>query len=224
MKWLNACNVQMYNEKEGDNYGVCCVSLEDSNRSSIKHLHPCFVYCATLNSKIMGHSSCALHLWCLSASSEVSPHQQQSRWGPPLPRQSRATSHMFLTHCPVLHHVLIIATTRDVTLERQQAAALRGWSKNCTTLHQDFLFQKTLGVSKMWKSSWRTFWKNVTCQTFLTSVVAFVLFSPKYWSPLFCWLESSSCIIGLSAESSCDEWKCSGTPTLGDRLSCGPVH
>lgn len=35
----------------------------------------------------------------------------------PLPRQSRATSHMFLAGCPALHHVLIIATTRDVTLK-----------------------------------------------------------------------------------------------------------
>ncbi|KAF3849638.1 hypothetical protein F7725_019357 [Dissostichus mawsoni] len=39
--------------------------------------------------------------------------------------QSRATSHMFLTHRLALHHVLIIATTRDQALERQRAAVLR---------------------------------------------------------------------------------------------------
>ncbi|KAK1889193.1 Protein mms22 [Dissostichus eleginoides] len=45
-------------------------------------------------------------------------------------RQSRATSHMFLTHRLALHHVLIIATTRDQALERQRAAVLRAEAGN----------------------------------------------------------------------------------------------
>lgn len=70
----------------------------------------------------------------------------------PLPRQSRATSHMFLTHRPALHHVLIIATTRDVTLERQQAAAL-GAEVKTAKLYIRTLKKKRLGVSKILKSS-----------------------------------------------------------------------
>lgn len=30
MKWLNGCNVQMYNKKEDDNYGVCCESTQNA--------------------------------------------------------------------------------------------------------------------------------------------------------------------------------------------------
>lgn len=62
----------------------------------------------------------------------------KSRWGP-LPGQS-ATTNMFLTLCRELHHSLIRTTTRDVTLGRQQGTALRGWGKNCKTLHQNFSF------------------------------------------------------------------------------------
>lgn len=75
-------------------------------------------------------ASCALHLFWAGTQLGVWVPQVKSalisnnQGEVPLPRQSRATSHMFLTHRPALHHVLIIATTRDVTLERQQAAAL----------------------------------------------------------------------------------------------------
>lgn len=81
----------------------------------------------------------------------------------PLHRQSRATSHMFLTHRLALHHVLIIATTRDITLERQLAAVLRAEAKTAKLCIRTFLF-KRLGVSKTcWKvadrkSEWMYRW------------------------------------------------------------------
>lgn len=62
---------------------------------------------------------------------------------------------MFLTHRPALHHVLIIATTRDVTLERQQAAALGAEVKTAKLYIRTFFKkkEKRLGVSKILKSS-----------------------------------------------------------------------
>lgn len=118
----------------------------------------------------------------------------------PLPRQSRATSHMFLTHRPALHHVLIIATTRDVTLERQQAAAL-GAEVKTAKLYIRTLKKKDWVCPKSWKVPERKSKKYVqvlvSCQTFvIPSVATFVIF-PNYWSPLFCWLEPGSYIIGL---------------------------
>lgn len=54
---------------------------------------------------------------------------------------------MFLTHRPALHHVLIIATTRDITLERQQAAVLGAEAKTAKLYIR--IISERLGVSKI---------------------------------------------------------------------------
>lgn len=153
-------------------------------------------------------ASCALHLFWAGTQLGVWVPQVKSalisnnQGEVPLPRQSRATSHMFLTHRPALHHVLIIATTRDVTLERQQAAALGAEVKTAKLYIRTLKKKKKDWVCpKSWKVPERKSKKYVqvlvSCQKFvIPSVATFVIF-PNYWSPLFCWLEPSSYIIGL---------------------------
>lgn len=154
-------------------------------------------------------ASCALHLFWAGTQLGVWVPQVKSalisnnQGEVPLPRQSRATSHMFLTHRPALHHVLIIATTRDVTLERQQAAALGAEVKTAKlyirTLKKE---KKKTGCVQNPEKFQRESQKS-TCRCWfhakkfvIPSVATFVIF-PNYWSPLFCWLEPGSYIIGL---------------------------
>lgn len=118
----------------------------------------------------------------------------------PLPRQSRATSHMFLTHRPALHHVLIIATTRDIALERQRAAVLRAEAKTAKLCIRTFL--KTRCVQNWWKVPERkSKWMCKDWLHVISSIATFVVFPnglQKDWTEAFCWFEPNSYITGLS--------------------------
>lgn len=155
-------------------------------------------------------SSCALYLlragaqlgfWVPGVKSALISNNQGEV---PLPRQSQATSHMFLTHRPALHHLLIIATTRGITLERQRAVALGAEAKTAKLCIRTFF--KRQGVSSKIAERFQIDVKglNTHQMSLISSVATFVVFPnglQNYWSPQFCWLEPSRYIIGLSAVS-----------------------
>lgn len=139
--------------------------------------------------------------WCLSASSEVSPHQQQSRWGPS--PQAKPSHQPHVSHSPpCLASCSDHSHNKRRNIGKTAGCGAWGWGKNCKTLHQNFKKKKKDWVCpKSWKVPERKSKKYiqvlVSCQKFvIPSVATFVIF-PNYWSPLFCWLEPSSYIIGL---------------------------
>lgn len=137
----------------------------------------------------------------LSASSCKSALISNNQGEVPLPRQSRATSHIFLAHRPALHHVLIIATTTDVTLERQRVAALGAEVKTAKLYIRSFC--RRLGVSKMKQRESQSECAQAdhipNFSNFLFSYICrFSQIIDRRWSGR---IEPSGYIIGLSAAS-----------------------
>lgn len=168
--------------------------------------------------------------WCRSASSGVSPHQQQSRWGPPPQAKPSHQPHVSLSP-PWLASCSDHSHNKRHNIGKTAACSARGLRQKLQNFTSGLFFLNDWVCPKQLKSSREKDRMNleglVACQTFVISTVAtFVvpLIIDCRCSAGLSQAATSSQSVCCESVSSRDEWKCSGTPPSGDRLSCGPVH
>ncbi|MEQ2181111.1 hypothetical protein GOODEAATRI_008018 [Goodea atripinnis] len=159
----------------------------------------------------------------LHASRDVSPHQQKIKVRFISLGRSTATSCMFLTHPPALHHALMIATTRDLTLERQLAAGLLAEAKTAKLCIR-ISFLKEWVYPHVFKSSTEiTVTTNHKVGDFLEVNLHFFQMEHKF-------IDHHCYLIDPSALSLCPAMMNVSAPmpcplhNMRERLSCGTVH
>lgn len=143
---------------------------------------------------------------------QVSPHQQQNQGEVPSLGKAQPPTCFSLTaeRC-----VIVWSQPQQETWHwgDSRLGRLRGWGKNCKTLHQSFflcfIFHSLSENEKRMCSLWFPLHSRIRA------------LSPSY---LFCLMSQAATSQLCLPGSTSDKLECSGTPPLDERVSCGPVH